>query len=199
VSGVTPNDFSRPVAYTVTAADGTSVTYTVNVRVAGLALSHCVERPSDCTWSGRASSTSGPNTITADPVTFQFDHADGNRVIFKPVSGTAVEGQPPCTINPNTQQINVSNSGAISELLIDYGQRPATYFIIAGTQWNGCVTCGPITSCSMLGGPWCGDVAHPVQGTVSADGRTITGTASGVPAYAWSFTRNYTEDITCPQ
>lgn len=199
VSGTTPNNFSGPVVYTVTAADGTSVAYTVNVRVAGLAISHCVEHPSDCTWTGRATSTSGPLTITADPVRFQFDHADGNRVTFKPVSGTAVEAEPPCSINPNTQQITASNSAAISTLTIDYAHRPATYFIIAGTQWPGCVTCDGYTVCAGLGGPWCGDPVHPVRGSVSADGRTIEGTTSTIPAYSWRFTRDYTVDITCPQ
>jgi hypothetical protein len=199
VSGSTPNNFTGPVAYTVTAADGTSVTYRVIIRVAAISISHCVERPGDCTWTGRSTSTAGPLTITADPLTFQFDHADGDRVTFKPVGGTATEAEPPCVINPNSQQINASNSGAVSAMTIDYTQRPATYFIIAGTQWPGCVTCTGVTVCAGLGGPWCGDVAHPVQGSVSADGRTIEGTAPTIPSYSWRFTRNYTLDITCPQ
>lgn len=37
VSGTTPNDFTSPAVYTVTAADGTSVTYTVTVTVAAVA------------------------------------------------------------------------------------------------------------------------------------------------------------------
>ncbi len=199
VSGSTPNNFGGPVTYTVTAADGTSVTYRVIVRVAAISISHCVERPGDCTWTGRAISTAGPLTITADQVIFQFDHVDGDRVTFKPVGGTATEAEPPCSISPNTQQINASNSGAVSAMIIDYAQRPPSYFIIAGTQWPGCVTCAGITICEGLGGPWCGDVAHPVQGSVSADGRTIEGTAPTIPSYSWRFTRNYTLDITCPQ
>ncbi len=38
VSGTTPNDFTSPVVYTVTAADSTAATYTVTVKVAAIAL-----------------------------------------------------------------------------------------------------------------------------------------------------------------
>lgn len=199
VSGRTANDFTGPVAYTVTAADGTAVTYLVTLKVAGISFSHCVEHPGDCTWTGKSSSAAGPLTIVADPVTFQFDHADGDKVTFKPVDGTVTETEPPCAVTPGSQQITPSNSGTISMMTIDYAQSPPTYFIIAGTRWPGCVVCGRVRVCEGLGGPWCGDVAYPVEGSVSEDGKTIEGTASTIPSYTWKFTRNYTLDITCPQ
>ncbi len=201
VSGATANNFTTPVAYTVFAADGSSVTYTVKVSVTAIATSRCIDRPGDCSWTGSATGTAGPVTITANPVTLQFDHADGNQVSFKPVSGTATEAEIACSIAPGTQQIDSANSGSISLMTIDYDQNPAAYTIIAGTQWQACLTCPPAPQfCSQLGGPWCGDVAHPVQGFVSADGKTIEGTAPlTIPSYVWSFTRQYALDITCPQ
>lgn len=201
VSGKTANDFSTPVIYTVSAADGSTVTYVVKVSVTAISVSGCIERPSDCTWTGKATSTAGPLTIVADPVTFQFDHVDGNKVSFTPASGTATEAQSGCVIDPSTQQINPSNSASISVLTIDYDQRPPAYFIIAGTRWPACITCAPVAPfCGQLGGPWCGDPAHPVQGFASPDGMTIEGTAPlTIPSYSWKFTRNYALDITCPQ
>ncbi len=42
VSGITPNDFTNPVAYVVTAEDGTTATYTVTVTIAGGAGSYTI-------------------------------------------------------------------------------------------------------------------------------------------------------------
>ena len=147
-----------------------------------------------CAWSGSSTSTVGPLTITANPVTWTFDHSDGTKQQFKAVSGTVVEAESSCTISPDTWQIDSSNA-ATTQMAIDYGQTPPSFLIIAGTRWTGCVSCGvpPITSCGGLGGPWCGDPVNQVKGFVSQDGGTIEGTTGTIPAYSWKFM------LSCPQ
>ena len=74
VSGVTPNNFTAPVAYTVTAADCTTVIYTVTVTVSALPVAACGGTgPLDlgtaarfAVLAGTALTLTNPQVITGD-------------------------------------------------------------------------------------------------------------------------------------
>ncbi len=69
VSGTTPNDFTSPVAYTVTAADGTSVSYVVTVTVRTVNVTHLAGTlggAGSLDNTGAAARFSNPSGITGD-------------------------------------------------------------------------------------------------------------------------------------
>jgi hypothetical protein len=64
VNGVTSNDFTNPVVYTVTAADGSTATYTVTVTIAFVAY-----YPSGCTVNNTGAGIVGTCECIKDPKT----------------------------------------------------------------------------------------------------------------------------------
>jgi uncharacterized protein YjdB len=122
VSGETMNDFSQPVVYTVTAADGTTADYTVKVQV---------EREDDSSGSSSGSgSGSGPITAPAPQSTVQEDGSVLIPVAVQsdPSTGTTQATVDADTLNKAFEQAKTNSEGEkIAAIVIPKAAESSTY------------------------------------------------------------------------
>lgn len=196
-SGVTPNNFSSPVAYTVTATDSSTKTYTVTVNVAaGYAIvateyngTIWSSQDNGATWSSVGTSQKWNNSTASANGTVMFASAGGyaggtssiNRSVDGGITWTAVSPV------AGFGGLATSDNGSIVGAVTYDGSNTFYWSKDAGTTWN--TTTIPdyywqLLQCSSDGTKW---LAYNA-GASASNVNLFTGTFDGVSTWTW--TRN---------
>ena len=202
ISGITPNNFTNPVLYTVTATDGTAVNYTVTVTVAsGNAKSitaYSIAGPAGPVTStiiGTAITVTmpfGTTDVTALVATFETTGANVTVDLVTQQSGTTPNDFTSPVIYTVTAADTTTQTYTVTVAL---AAAPAPAICTGAT--TSCVDLGDAANFAILTGAGITDVsASPITGNIGTSG--ITGASITVPCTDVLTGQVFTDDANYP-